>query len=163
MMVWKTNIAHPYFPPPMRQNQDLSRILHFHTIWSIKKKKNTYELHGSRYNAFLLVLPESWGRTVMAWAKSLESHLPAQPLQPRTTMGDGLETCSIQNSTSSPQPPLIFNPSPPETCDPMKPRRQTNQLQALSISTTVTPAVLLSLLGLRLILSSLFFSFSVSS
>lgn len=45
-------------------------------------------------------------------------------------MGDGLETCSTQNPISSP-PPLVFNPPPPEICDPSKPRRQTNQLQYL--------------------------------
>ncbi|XP_074544031.1 bromodomain-containing protein 4-like isoform X2 [Halichoeres trimaculatus] len=45
-------------------------------------------------------------------------------------MGDGLDAGSSQNPPST-QPPLPFNPPPPETWNPSRPRRQTNQLQFL--------------------------------
>ncbi|KAM3623347.1 uncharacterized protein V6R79_009993 [Siganus canaliculatus] len=45
-------------------------------------------------------------------------------------MGDGLEAGSSQNPASAPTP-LPFNPPPPETWNPTKPKRQTNQLQYL--------------------------------
>ncbi|XP_068177120.1 bromodomain-containing protein 4-like isoform X2 [Antennarius striatus] len=45
-------------------------------------------------------------------------------------MGDGLEAGSSQNPPSAPLP-LPFNPPPPETWNPSKPKRQTNQLQYL--------------------------------
>lgn len=55
----------------------------------------------------------------------------AQSLRPTTAMGDGLEAGSSQN-TSSATPPLPFNPPPPETWNPSRPKRQTNQLQVAS-------------------------------
>ncbi|KAM4751302.1 bromodomain-containing protein 4-like isoform 1-T2 [Anableps anableps] len=45
-------------------------------------------------------------------------------------MGDGLEAGSSQNPPSA-TPPLPFNPPPPETWNPSRPKRQTNQLQYL--------------------------------
>ncbi|XP_049901610.1 bromodomain-containing protein 4-like isoform X4 [Epinephelus moara] len=45
-------------------------------------------------------------------------------------MGDGLEAGSSQNPPSAP-PTLSFNPPPPETWNPSRPKRQTNQLQFL--------------------------------
>ncbi|KAM7394609.1 hypothetical protein PAMP_021400 [Pampus punctatissimus] len=45
-------------------------------------------------------------------------------------MGDGLEAGSSQNPPSAP-PPLPFNPPAPETWNPSRPKRQTNQLQYL--------------------------------
>ncbi|XP_029992182.1 bromodomain-containing protein 4-like isoform X3 [Sphaeramia orbicularis] len=45
-------------------------------------------------------------------------------------MGDGLEAGSSQNPSSAPLP-LPFNPPPPETWNPSRPKRQTNQLQYL--------------------------------
>nr|XP_046228147.1 bromodomain-containing protein 4-like isoform X2 [Scatophagus argus] len=63
-------------------------------------------------------------------ARSNLPKLSAQPLQPTTAMGDGLEAGSSQNPPSAP-PPLPFNPPPPETWNPSKPKRQTNQLQYL--------------------------------
>lgn len=45
-------------------------------------------------------------------------------------MGDGLEACGSQNPPSAPLP-LPFNPQPPETWNPSRPKRQTNQLQYL--------------------------------
>lgn len=59
------------------------------------------------------------------------SNLPkvsAQPLQPTSAMGDGLEAGSSHNPPSAP-PPIPFNPPPPETWNPSRPKRQTNQLQ----------------------------------
>ncbi|KAI3352525.1 hypothetical protein L3Q82_005472 [Scortum barcoo] len=63
-------------------------------------------------------------------ARSNPPKLSAQPLQPTTAMGDGLEAGSSQNPPSAP-PPLPFNPPPPETWNPSRPKRQTNQLQFL--------------------------------
>ncbi|XP_015238721.1 PREDICTED: bromodomain-containing protein 4-like isoform X3 [Cyprinodon variegatus] len=45
-------------------------------------------------------------------------------------MGDGLEAGSSQNPPSA-TAPLPFNPPPPETWNPSRPKRQTNQLQYL--------------------------------
>lgn len=45
-------------------------------------------------------------------------------------MGDGLEAGSSQNLPSA-QPHIPFNPPPPETWNPSRPKRQTNQLQYL--------------------------------
>ncbi|KAM4595691.1 bromodomain-containing protein 4-like isoform 1-T2 [Fundulus diaphanus] len=45
-------------------------------------------------------------------------------------MGDGLQAGSSQNPPSA-TPPLPFNPPPPETWNPSRPKRQTNQLQYL--------------------------------
>lgn len=63
-----------------------------------------------------------------ALARSNLPKLSAQPLQPTSAMGDGLEAGSSQNPPSAP-PPLPFNPPPPETWNPSRPKRQTNQLQ----------------------------------
>lgn len=63
-----------------------------------------------------------------ASARSNLPNLPAHSLQPITTMGDGLEAGSSQNPPSAP-PHLSINPPPPETWNPTKPKRQTNQLQ----------------------------------
>uniref|UniRef100_A0A3Q1HDW4 Bromodomain containing 4 n=1 Tax=Anabas testudineus TaxID=64144 RepID=A0A3Q1HDW4_ANATE len=65
-----------------------------------------------------------------ALARSNLPKLSAQPLQPTSAMGDGLEAGSSQNPPSAP-PPLPFNPPPPETWNPSRPKRQTNQLQYL--------------------------------
>lgn len=83
-----------------------------------------------------------------AVVRSTQPKLPAQLLQPMTTMGDGLETCSTQKPTSSP-PSLIFNPPPPEICDPSKPRRQTNQLQAQNLLLLQSTASLGLIFGLE--------------
>lgn len=63
-------------------------------------------------------------------ARSNPPKLSAKPLQPTTAMGDGLEAGSSQNPPSDP-PPLPFNPPAPETWNPSRPKRQTNQLQYL--------------------------------
>uniref|UniRef100_A0A3P8X427 Bromo domain-containing protein n=1 Tax=Cynoglossus semilaevis TaxID=244447 RepID=A0A3P8X427_CYNSE len=56
--------------------------------------------------------------------------LSAQPLQSAWTMGDGLQAGSSQNPPSAPRP-LPFNPPAPETWNPSRPKRQTNQLHYL--------------------------------
>lgn len=131
----------------------------------------SYTVHGSGCNASIIgssrELRQNCNglsqvpRVPPAVVRSAPLKPPAQPLQPRTTMGDGLETCSIQNSTSPPPPPLIFNPPAPETCDPLKPRRQTNQLQAQSTSTSVTLSVFGLFIGLETYSFFLFFFFSI--
>lgn len=67
-----------------------------------------------------------------AFARSNLLTLSAQPLQPTAAMGDGLEAGSSQNPPSA-LPPLPFNPPPPETWNPSKPKRQTNQLQVQTL------------------------------
>ncbi|KAL4648753.1 bromodomain-containing protein 4-like [Arapaima gigas] len=63
------------------------------------------------------------------WASFAPHPIPA-------TMGDGLEATQMLGGSSThrqtlAQPSLIFNPSPPETLDLSRPKRQTNQLQYL--------------------------------
>lgn len=60
-------------------------------------------------------------------ARSSVPQLSAQPLQSAWTMGDGLQAGSSQNPPSAPRP-LPFNPPAPETWNPSRPKRQTNQL-----------------------------------
>uniref|UniRef100_A0A672ZT22 Bromodomain-containing protein 4-like n=1 Tax=Sphaeramia orbicularis TaxID=375764 RepID=A0A672ZT22_9TELE len=63
-------------------------------------------------------------------ARSTLPKLSAQKILASTAMGDGLEAGSSQNPSSAPLP-LPFNPPPPETWNPSRPKRQTNQLQYL--------------------------------
>ncbi|MEQ2206272.1 Bromodomain-containing protein 4, partial [Xenoophorus captivus] len=65
-----------------------------------------------------------------ALARSNPPNLSARSLQPTAVMGDGLEAGSSQNPPSA-TPHLPFNPPPPETWNPSRPKRQTNQLQYL--------------------------------
>lgn len=93
-----------------------------------------------------------------ALARSTLPKLSAQPLQATTAMGDGLDAGSSQNPPSAP-PLLGFNPIPPETWSPSRPKRQTNQLQ-VEIFEFVCTCKLRLMFGLPY---NIFYDFSVFS
>lgn len=60
---------------------------------------------------------------------------PGTRLRNLPVMGDGLEATQMSTTQAQTQPqqgnPAAINPSPPETSNPSKPKRMTNQLQYL--------------------------------
>ncbi|XP_073799312.1 bromodomain-containing protein 4 isoform X2 [Danio rerio] len=75
------------------------------------------------------------GSRLNEWCPAPPPPIPLPALHP-ASMGDGLDAVQMSGSSSSQgqpssQAPSSFNPNPPETSNPTRPKRQTNQLQYL--------------------------------
>lgn len=75
------------------------------------------------------------GSRLNEWCLASPPPVPLPAIHP-TSMGDGLDAVQMSGSSSSQGQPSSqasssFNPNPPETINPSRPKRQTNQLQYL--------------------------------
>uniref|UniRef100_A0A8C1SIU5 Bromodomain containing 4 n=1 Tax=Cyprinus carpio TaxID=7962 RepID=A0A8C1SIU5_CYPCA len=75
------------------------------------------------------------GSRLNEWCPAPPPPVPLPAIHPNS-MGDGLDAVQMSGSSSSQgqpssQAPSLFNPNAPETTNPSRPKRQTNQLQYL--------------------------------